>query len=403
MTPKVSIIIPYIRPKNLTKLARTIIKNAGVKRSDYEIIAEYDKNRIGAPKMVKKLVNESQYDLVMFLGDDTLPEKNFLKNAIKAMRAFTNMDGMVGLNDQNRNEGEAPTHWLASRKLLSYLDGEFFHTGYIHQYCDNELAARCMMANKYVYAKDAKIKHNHPGFKSNQDTFTNNVKTFGDEDYRRVYNSKAHDHDEKLFNSRMKKYNMIFSTGERVVIGDMKKDIVTLQEHITRYNFAMKYCINKKVLDVACGTGYGVNMLAEAATAADGWDVSANAIAFARSKFKHTYEVHDITKRLPNIKFDTITSFETIEHVKDPSNFLRWVVDHCDTFVFSVPLNNPSKYHAAVYSLEELEKLVSKYWTDVEWLNQEWIYINQGVHPTSTFAVGICTSNNKKRLTKRHK
>lgn len=397
---KISIIIPVVRPKNIPLLAATIKKNAGI--SNYEVIFQEDTDGIGAPKMVAKMTHECNGDLVMFLGDDTLPQKNFLKNALKAMKQFSNMDGMVGLNDPNRKPNEAPTHWMASKKLLPALDGVFFHTGYIHQYCDNELAARCMMMNKYIFAEDSVIKHNHPGFKG-EDNFTTNTLKNGDKFYQKAYSKKSHDHDKRLFDERMKKFNMLFSTGERVVIGDMKHDIVTLQEHIARYNFAMKYCNHKKVLDVACGTGYGTNLLAESATSADGWDVSEEAVNYARSKYNNTFEVHDITKKLPNIRYDTIVSFETIEHVKDPRPFLKWASEHCDTFVFSVPLNNESKFHKITYSLEHLEEMIEKFWSDVEWLNQEWIYIHQGIHPSCTFAIGICTSQNKKRLTKSKK
>jgi 2-polyprenyl-3-methyl-5-hydroxy-6-metoxy-1,4-benzoquinol methylase len=394
MINKVSIIIPVIRPKNIPVLLSTITKNSGVKRSSYEVITMEDVTHIGAPKMVKKLVELAEHDLVMFLGDDTLPQKNFLRNALRSMAVFTNMDGMVGLNDPNRKPNEAPTHWLASKKILPLLDGEFFHTGYIHQYCDNELAARCMMMNKYVYSETSVIKHMHPGFNKGEETFTEKVMKHGDEHYKRVYGKETETHDSKLFKQRMKKLNMIFSTGERVVIGGMKHDIVTLQEHIARYNFAMKYCIHKKVLDAACGTGYGTNLLAEAALSTDGWDISEDSVNFAKSKYPQTFEVHDLSKKLPNIRYNTIVSFETIEHLKDPSNFLKWVRDHCDTFVFSVPLNNPSKYHLNTYTLDSLESMILRYWSDIEWLNQEYIYVNQGVNPKSTFAIGICLAKN---------
>jgi len=398
---KVSIIIPVIRPKNIPKLVNAILQNAGVKESEYEIITKTDTKRIGAPKMVKRLVEKAKYDLIMFIGDDVIPQRNFLKNALKAMKQFTDLDGLIGLNDTNRRADEAPTHWLASKKLLPALDGEFFHTGYIHQYCDNELALRCMAINKYLFAPDAIIEHNHPGFKGKEKSFMENIAKNKDKFYKETYSKKVHDHDIKLFKQRTKKLNMIYSTGERVVIGDMKNEIVTLQEHIARYNFAMKYCSMKKVLDAACSTGYGTNLLAEAAVTADGWDISKKTIDFASNKYNHTFKVMDLTKKLPDIKYDTIVSFETIEHMKDPNNFLRWVVDHCDTFVFSVPLNNPSQFHLAVYTLEDLEKMIGKYWTDVEWLSQEWIHIIQGVNQGSTFAIGICNSSNIKRLTKK--
>jgi len=398
---KVSIIVPTIRPGNIKRLLSTITSNAGIQQSNYEVIVMEDTNRIGAPKMVKNLVAMAKHDLVMFLGDDTMPQKNFLKNAIKTMKKFPKMDGMVGLMDPNRKYGEAPTHWMASKQLLPALGGEFFHTGYIHQYCDNELAARALKLGKLIMSEDSIIVHTHPGFSDKSKTFDENIKNCSDKDYKRVYSDKASEHDEKLFHKRMEQFGILKSTGERVTPGDMRHDILTLQEHMARYNFALGFCVNGTVLDAACGAGYGTHMLNEAAISATGWDISPEAINFAKSKYNGTFEIKDLSKKLPDKHFDTIVSFETIEHMKDPNNFLKWVVGHCDSFIFSIPLDNPSKYHLQVYSFDKIEKLFHKYWKEVQWSTQSWINIYPGVHPNSTFVIGIChKKDTKKNLTK---
>lgn len=128
----VSIIIPTIRPQNIPRLLEAI-KNAI--SCPHEVIWEEDKERIGAPKMVKKLTDKTQYDWVVFLGDDTLPHENCIDNALEF--AQTRELLLVGFNDQH---GQTSTHWLANKKLLTHLEnGEFFNTQYIHNYCDDEL------------------------------------------------------------------------------------------------------------------------------------------------------------------------------------------------------------------------------------------------------------------------
>lgn len=52
-------------------------------------------------------------------------------------------------------------------------------------------------------------------------------------------------------------------TGEFVVPN--KTPYATYQEHINRYVFASNFVMNKIVLDVACGTGYGSNCLLKSA------------------------------------------------------------------------------------------------------------------------------------------
>ena len=198
---KISIIIPVIRPDNIPNLIKLIEKNAGIRRKQFEILTEEDKERIGAPKMVKKLVEKTKYNLVMFLGDDCLPKPDFLYKAHKAMQGLPNKWGLVGLNDMQRPADHAPTHWMAHKKLLEYCE-EFFHTGYIHQFCDNELHLWASLLNRYVRADDSKILHNHIGFKDKSKKFYDNINEGNDEDMKRVYSAKVFAHDKQLFIKR---------------------------------------------------------------------------------------------------------------------------------------------------------------------------------------------------------
>ena len=94
---------------------------------------------------------------------------------------------------------------------------------------------------------------------------------------------------------------------------------VHLAEHLKRYGAVRRFCYGK-VLDFACGCGYGSYMLAlnpdvESVT---GVDVSEEAVEWARTHFAHqkaTYEVADGTKVAG--AFDTLVCLETLEHIKD--------------------------------------------------------------------------------------
>jgi hypothetical protein len=130
---------------------------------DFEVIVEKDsfENNLGVTKTFKNGVAKSKGSLVMYMGDKDIPQPNFLILAVlKMIKEFPDMDGLVGLNDLHWLRGEIATHFLASKLLLPYLDGEFFHTGYYHCGCDNELTGRCRKINKYVWCEEAKIKLN---------------------------------------------------------------------------------------------------------------------------------------------------------------------------------------------------------------------------------------------------
>lgn len=184
MNRKVSIIIPVIRPAKAQRCIGFIRENAGVPCSQYEILTEEDTERIGCPKMVKRLTDRAKHEMVMFLGDDTLPQKGFLLNALRAMKRLPDEWGLVGLNDfAHDGDKTFSTHWVASKKLLPYLGGEFFCTQYIHCYCDLELTDRCRELGRYTWAKDAQLLHEHPML--DYPGAGLNPKT--DDDYKRVY------------------------------------------------------------------------------------------------------------------------------------------------------------------------------------------------------------------------
>ena len=209
--PKVSIVIPTLgRPDKLHRLLKAIKENTGY--DNYEVIVKPDQfppNNTGVPKLLKQGVAESNGDLVMYLGNDCIPQKDFLQMAVfRMIKAFPSLDGLVGLNDGYWKEGEIATHWLASKKLLPYLGGEFFHTGYYHTGCDNELTEMCRKIDKYVWAEEAKVMHDHPIM----DGFTKPL----DEVYQLAYDKDRQEHDKKLLRERAKKLN--FSLRENFVL-----------------------------------------------------------------------------------------------------------------------------------------------------------------------------------------
>lgn len=188
----ISVILPYIRKVGAEKCIESI--NLTTDNVEVEIIAVEDSQRIGCPKMVKYLVDKAIYDLVMFLADDTIVHNGIFENSLSKMNEFKDGIGLVGLNDQFISNEKHATHWLGSKKLLPSIGGEFFHTGYKHCFCDNELTSRCIELNRYKFSKDSILTHNHPIVQQKQELV--------DEDYARVYSVPYMKHDEILFNLR---------------------------------------------------------------------------------------------------------------------------------------------------------------------------------------------------------
>lgn len=92
-------------------------------------------------------------------------------------------------------------------------------------------------------------------------------------------------------------------------------------EHWHRYVFARALARGKRVLDAACGEGYGSALLAGEAASVLGIDIAADAIAHARARYADRcanlrFARGDCTALdLPAASFDLVASFETLEHV----------------------------------------------------------------------------------------
>src|SRR5262245_17487123 len=89
-------------------------------------------------------------------------------------------------------------------------------------------------------------------------------------------------------------------------------------EHMHRYLLARELALDRRVLDIACGEGFGSDLLASVAAQVVGVDISLEVIQHANRQY-----------RRPNLEFsvgtcaaipltdhsvDLVVSFETIEH-----------------------------------------------------------------------------------------
>jgi len=158
INPMVSIIIPTLGRDEQTKNLVDILPDiCGWKNIEILTPMDHFECRQGCPKTLKSGVHASKGEFVCFLGSDCTPKPDFLRKALECMyRKFPKADGLVSLNE-GRWYGNIATHWLASKQLLPALDGEFFHTGYMHNGCDNELTGRCQLMGKYAWAEEAVI------------------------------------------------------------------------------------------------------------------------------------------------------------------------------------------------------------------------------------------------------
>jgi glycosyltransferase involved in cell wall biosynthesis len=161
---KVSIIIPHIksdkRDTKLERLLKLIKENSGY--NNYEVIVENDNfppNNLGAPKTFNNGYQKATGGIISFLGDDCIPQKNFLKQAVyDLVFNFSDLSGLVSFNDEFWY-GEVANHWLAGKSLLPFVGGYFFYPEYKHTGCDSELTQMARKNGKYFFSEGAVVHH----------------------------------------------------------------------------------------------------------------------------------------------------------------------------------------------------------------------------------------------------
>lgn len=172
------------------------------------------------------------------------------------------------------------------------------------------------------------------------------------------------------------------NTGERHIVNEVitnDSGFYNHLMHIATYQFAEKFVIGKRVLDYGCGSGYGSYSLSLIAEHVKAVDISAEAIEFAKDKYKAINIEFSLISELNEEKFDVITSFQVIEHVpndKEYINRLKALLKPNGYLLISTPdkrdrlfnlIQRPwNIYHLKEYSELSLKRLVSKHFNKFE-------------------------------------
>jgi SAM-dependent methyltransferase len=142
--------------------------------------------------------------------------------------------------------------------------------------------------------------------------------------------------------------------------------------HLGRYEWAARVLASlpsrARVLDCACGVGYGSRMLAEVFTQVDAVDVFEEAILMARERYDdpriawHAIDAARLREIFKEGSFDAIVSFQTIESIVEDERFLDDLVELLrpggvlliDTPLRRTRIDRPeNRHHRRYYGLDD--------------------------------------------------
>ncbi len=153
--------------------------------------------------------------------------------------------------------------------------------------------------------------------------------------------------------------------------------------HMARYMLARRYAKGKRCLDIACGSGFGSAYLAEVAESVVGMDLDPEMIKFADRYYARQnveFRQGDLHESIADGPFDLVTSFETLEHVRDSVRCLEVLAASLTSngiAVISVPNGAKEQrraggksYHQKQFTADEFEALLVQRFARVDLYSQ---------------------------------
>jgi SAM-dependent methyltransferase len=173
-------------------------------------------------------------------------------------------------------------------------------------------------------------------------------------------------------------------TGERFIPGTRGEIWI---EHWHRYHFASRWVEGKRVLDLACGEGYGSALLARRAAHVLGVDVSQQAIDHAKREYASLANAEfkqGSCTAIPaaDASIDVAISFETLEHIAEQEPFLAElarVLKADGVLVISCPnkaeytdkRGTRNEFHVKELYRDELDAMVRTRFPHATWYGQK--------------------------------
>ena len=161
-------------------------------------------------------------------------------------------------------------------------------------------------------------------------------------------------------------------------------------EHLFRYQWAEQYVRpSMKILDLACGTGFGSALLSRAVgVTVIGGDLDPPSLAAAAAEFgtesgPHFAAMDGTRLPFPDRSLDLVVSYETVEHIERYRDFvgeLARILKERGTLLLSTPnrlvtspdgiIRNP--FHTQEFDMPGLGRLLSGHFSEVRVMGQHY-------------------------------
>jgi SAM-dependent methyltransferase len=154
---------------------------------------------------------------------------------------------------------------------------------------------------------------------------------------------------------------------ERLSLSATSADTLIAAAHVHRYRLAARICSGLRVIDLACGSGYGSAILSETAVAVVGIDNDAETVDMAQATVGREHQVGfetadalEFLRRDLRRDWDAIVCFEGLEHLPRPADAIRELTRHASDgmrLLISLPnsrtFEERNEFHVTDFGYEE--------------------------------------------------
>lgn len=158
----------------------------------------------------------------------------------------------------------------------------------------------------------------------------------------------------------------------------------TIAQLLWRYRFVKSQIAQGRILEVACGPGYGAGMLLKEAPTVDayvGMDLDADAVELARRSnvdARAQFRCGDLAE-LDAEAFDWVLSLETVEHTPDPERFLEQLKRHMKPdgrMIVSLPCErwhgfHLNRNHWSAWNLDRIRAFIEPHFEEIEYFTYD--------------------------------
>lgn len=154
-------------------------------------------------------------------------------------------------------------------------------------------------------------------------------------------------------------------TGERILWQKPGDHLSEFKTCVDFYLEAQKYAVGRRVIDAACGSGFGSFLLSVVAREVMGVDIQDQADSWERLKTASPGDLRftslDFEHERVDFGADLVVSIETIEHLENPDFFLSGL--RAGSLFFTIPCygDKTNTFHKIEYSEESAAALIRKH------------------------------------------